>query len=438
LTENGLAPRHTSSLRFSHDAASQRVDRKDALSTDVRPSHIAGRLRLSGARCGLRRRGVGTGDPSRGDRASRGVGHGAPDAQGDRDGGVRQGGVQFGSGSAGCGFGHVLVIRPQPPLRRRTRGTIARAVPPHSRGKALGPRDRRARPECTRSTRGARRPGRPGHGRLELQRALRMQRARRARPLERRNRPASVELGCNDSGTCGGAKTSAAVSAAKFLCDEVVWARVAPVLESKAKARAKAAGGNDGDSLEAHRLDVFVELLGASGISENGRPSRPHALVVVDAAALQRGSLDHGEHCEIEGIGSVSVEAATELLGEVMARFVIKLGRDVASVTSSTRWIPPSTAAALVVCDRSCVVPGCGKRLGLEIDHCEVDYADGGPTTLENLARLCPEHHDMKTHGGWKLVRAEDRWRWLPPEHPPSAGRVARARRLAAVRSQRR
>jgi hypothetical protein len=224
----------------------------------------------------------------------------------------------------------------------------------------------------------------------------------------------------------------------EFLCDEVVWARVAPVLESKAKARAKAAGGNDGDSLEAHRLDVFVELLGASGISENGRPSRPHALVVVDAAALQRGSLDRGEHCEIEGIGSVSVEAATELLGEAMARFVIKSGRDVASVTSSTRWIPPSTAAGLVVRDRSCVVPGCGKRLGLEIDHCEVDFADGGPTTLENLARLCPEHHDMKTHGGWKLVRAEDRWRWLPPKHPPSAGRIARARRLAAVRNQRR
>ncbi len=224
----------------------------------------------------------------------------------------------------------------------------------------------------------------------------------------------------------------------EFLCDEVAWARVGPILESKAKARAKAAGGNDEDPLDAHRLDAFVELLGTSTASASGRPTRAHALVVVDAAALQRGSLNQGEHCEIEGIGSVSVEAATELLGEATARFVIKSGRDVASVTSSTRWIPPSTAAALVVRDRSCVVPGCGKRLGLEIDHCEVDYADGGSTTLENLARLCPEHHDMKTHGGWKLVRAKDRWRWLPPDHPPSAGRIARTRKLAAIRNQRR
>ncbi len=225
----------------------------------------------------------------------------------------------------------------------------------------------------------------------------------------------------------------------EFLCDEVAWAGVAPVLESKAKARAKAAGGHDEDSLDAHRLDAFVELVGAPAVSENsGHAGRPHALVVVDAAALQRGSLKRGEHCEIEGIGSVSVEAATELLGESMARFVIKSGRDVASVTSSTRWIPPSTAAALVVRDRSCVVPGCGKRLGLQTDHCDVDYADGGPTTLENLARLCPEHHDMKTHGGWRLVREKNRWQWLPPDHPPSAGRIARSRRLAAIRNQRR
>jgi hypothetical protein len=223
----------------------------------------------------------------------------------------------------------------------------------------------------------------------------------------------------------------------EFLCDEVVWAGIAPLLEAKTKARAKAAGGNDVDSFDAHRLDAFVELLVASPASGGGRPSRPHALVVVDAAALKRGSLASGEHCEIEGIGSVSVEAATELLGEAMARFVIKSGVAVTTVTSSTRWIPPSTAAALVVRDRSCVVPGCGKRLGLEIDHCDVDYADGGPTTFENLARLCPEHHDMKTHGGWKLVRAKNRWQWLPPPEPPTAGRIARERRLTAIRNQR-
>jgi hypothetical protein len=71
---------------------------------------------------------------------------------------------------------------------------------------------------------------------------------------------------------------------------------------------------------------------------------------------------------------------ATELLGEASAQFVITSGRNVASVTSTTRAIPPRLAAALVVRDRTCVVPGCGKRLGLEADHADVDFAQGGAT----------------------------------------------------------
>jgi hypothetical protein len=42
-------------------------------------------------------------------------------------------------------------------------------------------------------------------------------------------------------------------------------------------------------------------------------------------------------------------------------------------------------------------VPGCAKRLGLEIDHRGVDFGDDGPTELDNLVRLCPQHHYLKT-----------------------------------------
>ena len=56
-----------------------------------------------------------------------------------------------------------------------------------------------------------------------------------------------------------------------FFCDEVEFARVAPRLEAEAKRRWKAAGNGDGsgdgggDSLEAHRLDAFIDLLSGSG-----------------------------------------------------------------------------------------------------------------------------------------------------------------------------
>ena len=45
----------------------------------------------------------------------------------------------------------------------------------------------------------------------------------------------------------------------------------------------------------------------------------------------------------------------------------------------------------------------CGKRLGLEIDHRKVDYRADGPTELDNLVRLCPDCHALKTFGGWRL-----------------------------------
>jgi len=86
--------------------------------------------------------------------------------------------------------------------------------------------------------------------------------------------------------------------------------------------------------------------------------------------------------------------------------------------------------------DRTCAVPGCAKRLGLEIDHRLVDYGDHGPTELDNLVRLCPQHHYLKTHGGWRLEGKPGAWEWVAPEHPKSANSIARARKLAAAKGR--
>jgi len=221
----------------------------------------------------------------------------------------------------------------------------------------------------------------------------------------------------------------------EFFCDEVEWTRVFGRLEADTKARWKAAGADWRESMEAHRLDAFIDLL-----SRSGRPgsadSGAHTLVIVDAHALKRGRATGDELCEIDGIGPVCVEAATELLGEGTVQFIIRDGVDIRSVTKSSRSLAQRTEMALLVRDRICVVPGCGKRLGLEGDHCEVDYSKDGPTTLGNLARLCGPHHAMKTHGGWRLTGGPGRWSWVPPPRPPTAGRIARSRRLAAAKGK--
>jgi hypothetical protein len=219
-----------------------------------------------------------------------------------------------------------------------------------------------------------------------------------------------------------------------FFCDEIEWARVCAGLEAQAKQRWQGPGA--GTSLEAHRLDAFLAMLGGTTSSEKPTKARPHTIVVIDAEALRRGTASGGELCEIEGIGPVSVEAARELIGEGGLQFLVKDGVDVRTITSTTRHLPQRVAAALLVRDRTCVVPGCGKRRGLEVDHCGVDYGDNGPTEMANLAKLCADHHDLKTYGGFRLEGGPGAWKWITPAHPKSALYITRARRLEAARAK--
>jgi len=224
----------------------------------------------------------------------------------------------------------------------------------------------------------------------------------------------------------------------EFSLDEVTWARVAPRLEAEAKERWKAAGSASGESLAAHRLDAFVALLGERGSTGRGSPGQaraPRTLVLIDAEALRRGVAEGDELCDIDGIGPVSVEAAAELIGQGGVQFLIRDGIDIATVTGTTRVLPDRVQAALIARDRFCPVPGCGKRHGLERDHWQIDFGHDGPTELANLARLCAAHHDLKTHGGWRLEGKPGQWKWVAPAHPPSAGTVARTRRLAAAKA---
>jgi hypothetical protein len=224
----------------------------------------------------------------------------------------------------------------------------------------------------------------------------------------------------------------------EFSCDEVAWARVAPILEAAAHERWKAAGSKGGEPFDAHRVDAFLELIaGSSGSGTgSGRPARVETLILIDAEALRRGTTECDETCEIDGIGPISVAAATELLTEGGLRYLVKEGFDIKTVTKSTRDIAKCIDAALIARDRTCCAHPCGKRLGLERDHVHVDFADEGPTELDNLVRLCPEHHALKTHGGWRIEGGPGNWKWVAPDRPKSAGTISRARKLAAAKAK--
>ena len=165
---------------------------------------------------------------------------------------------------------------------------------------------------------------------------------------------------------------------------------------------------------ERLRADALVRL--ATGAAT---PAGTQVVVRVDAAALVRGELEGGEICEIDGVGPVSVTTARSLLGEGFLTLLVRDGADVKTVTSTTRTIPRRVRTALADRDPTCVVPGCSATSHLEIDHWRLDFAEHGLTELDNLCRLCPTHHRLKTKEGWRIGGGPGKWRWMPPRAGP-------------------
>ena len=162
---------------------------------------------------------------------------------------------------------------------------------------------------------------------------------------------------------------------------------------------------------------------GADGPCRTGAPTAT-LHVRVDHAALVRGHVEAGELCEIPGIGPVPVEVARRLAVDSILNVLVTDGVDVRSVAHPGRTVPAALRRALAERDPECVVPGCGARDDLEIDHLR-PFAEGGPASLANLARLCHWHHYLKTHHGHLLERDEadgangPAWVWIAPEDPP-------------------
>ena len=137
------------------------------------------------------------------------------------------------------------------------------------------------------------------------------------------------------------------------------------------------------------------------------RPPTCAVTVVVDLATLVRGTIDEDGVCEIEGVGPVPPQLVRSMMTDSFLRFLATGDGDIRCVSHFGRTINARLRTALAYRDRMrCVVPGCGVRHRLEIDHVRPVEALG-LTELDNLALLCHFHHHLKTNEGWVLERVE-------------------------------
>ena len=190
--------------------------------------------------------------------------------------------------------------------------------------------------------------------------------------------------------------------------------------------------GGRKETQEAYLADALVALAEEGPANTGNGRSGPRTMVQVrvDHAALARGHREAGEVCEVAGVGPIPIATARALSSDAILAAVITKGEDVKAVAHLGRTIPARLRTALEARDPECVVPGCHSRYRLEIDHVK-PLAEGGRTSLDNLARMCRPHHHMKTILGFCLEGSPGKWRWIPPEECLAARpKSSRRRRL--------
>ena len=156
---------------------------------------------------------------------------------------------------------------------------------------------------------------------------------------------------------------------------------------------------------QADALALLAETALHHGIDPGAPGERYQVVVHVDAAVL--ADADQAGQSVLED--GLRVPAGTsQRLACDASRVVMRHDADgrLLEVGARTRTIPPAIRRALHHRDRGCRFPGCDVRFGQ--GHHIRHWAQGGPTTLSNLALLCRRHHRAVHEEGYQIERQPD------------------------------
>ena len=103
---------------------------------------------------------------------------------------------------------------------------------------------------------------------------------------------------------------------------------------------------------------------------------------------------DGALHVSAETSRRIACDASIVRMTHAADGTVLDVGR-------KTRSIPPAIRRALEARDQRCRFPGCASRW-CDAHHV-VHWADGGPTSLDNLLLLCRRHHRAIHEGGFAV-----------------------------------
>lgn len=131
---------------------------------------------------------------------------------------------------------------------------------------------------------------------------------------------------------------------------------------------------------------------------------------LIDAGLAGEGTLPSGQRLSATAVRLLACDA--EIIPAVLGSSgqILDVGRANRLVTAAI-WL------ALILRDRHCAFPGC-TRMPIACDaHHIVHWADGGPTSLDNLLMLCRHHHTVIHNTPWTVHIDADTGQpvWTPP-----------------------
>jgi hypothetical protein len=186
--------------------------------------------------------------------------------------------------------------------------------------------------------------------------------------------------------------------------------------EDRDATRAEDLGAAQVHSPSAHNADALVavaETFLAAGLQERPADDRHLAILHVDLGTLCDD--DDGD-CHLEDGPRLAPETARRLCCDASVVALIEKDGDPLSVERQTRVIPVRIRRALHARDKGCCTfPGCQQKAFLDGHHI-LHWAQGGPTSLANLALLCRFHHRLLHEGGYDMRVEEGRFAFRRPD----------------------
>src|SRR6478752_4623716 len=181
--------------------------------------------------------------------------------------------------------------------------------------------------------------------------------------------------------------------------------------------------GRDPREAGARCWDALVALaqhgLDTGRVPEtHGTPAR--LLVTLDHHTLQQDLQTQGVGTTVDGTELPPATLRRLACDAELIPAILNTTGEVLDVGRLRRLVTPAQWTALIVRDRHCTFPTCTRPPVMCHAHHLTHWADGGDTSLDNLALLCGRHHRVIHHTPWQIrLNPTDRQpEFRPPPKP--------------------